>query len=656
MDVVIEALTTLLSGSHLFYLCMGVLIGLIVGILPGLGGTAGLALVLPFIFGMPPSHALAMMIGLQSVTTTSDTFPSVLMGIPGTSGSQATVVDGFPMSKKGEAARALGAAFTASLFGGVFGAIVLSFAIFAAIPIILAMGFGEQMMLLILALTMVGMLTGTHAIKGLAACGIGLMLGALGSAPITGVERLTFGTEYLIDRVPLVIVGLGMFAVPEIVDLMRRQITISQSGVLGTGWLQGMRDAFKHWFIVLRCAVIGCLCGALPGLGNTVIDWIAYGHVVQTSRNRENFGKGDVRGVLAPEAANNAKEGGALIPTLLFGIPGSGSMALLLGGFILIGIEPGLGMVTEQLDLVYMIIWSVALANIIGAGTCLLLAAPIAKLTTIRYALIAPFMFGIIFFASFQATRDWGDLLALFVVGALGIYMKRFGWPRPALLIGFVLSGKVEASIYHTFKVYKLTFLEWPIVLVLGVLILLSIYAATRYKAGMSEKSQGGINAATGRGPQFIFFGVVCLFTLLVLGDGLRWQLLTGIYPITAGLLTLVFLVPLGIQMLRTKKSGAVFHDTERGEFGDNMVRRSNEHYLLWLGGMLAVSAITGFVIGIASFIYTFMRVKARVPHWACALGAAIFVLLLGTLSHLLSLEYPQGLLQDYVTLPWPLQ
>ncbi len=610
---------------------------------------------LPFIFGMEPSYALAVMIGLQSVTTTSDTFPSVLMGIPGTSGSQATVVDGFPLSKKGEAARALGAAFSASLFGGVFGAAVLSVAIFGAIPIILAMGFGEQMMLIILALTMVGMLTGTHAVKGLAACGIGLMLGALGSAPVTGIERLSFGTEYLIDRVPLVIVGLGMFAVPEIVDLLRRQLTISESGALGTGWLRGLRDTFTHWFIVLRCAAIGCLCGALPGLGNTVIDWIAYGHVVQTSRNRESFGTGDIRGVLAPEAANNAKEGGALIPTILFGIPGSGSMALLLGGFILIGIEPGLGMITEELDLVYLIIWSVALANIIGAGTCLFLAAPIAKLTTIRYALIAPFMFGIIFFAAFQATRDWGDLIALFTVGALGVYMKRFGWPRPALLIGFVLSGKVEASIYHTFQVYKLTFLERPIVLVLAVLIVFSIFAAARYKSG-GEPAEKGVHAATGLAPQTVFYFVVLVFTLVVLGDGLRWQILTGLYPITSSLLTLAFLVPLGIQMARTKHANNVFFDTERAAFGAAVDRRSNEHYLLWLAGMLAVSAVAGFVIGISAFIYAFMRVKARVPHWACALGAAVFVLLLGVLSHLLALEYPQGLLQDYVELPWPLQ
>jgi len=328
------ALLTLLSPMHMAYLSLGVFLGLVVGILPGLGGSAGLALILPFVFGMDASYALAMMIGLQSVTATSDTFPSVLMGIPGTASSQATVVDGFPLSKKGEAARALAAAFSASLFGGLFGAFILTFAIYFAEPIILAMGFGEQLMLIVLALTMVGMLTGTHALKGLAACSLGLMIGAFGAAPVTGGERLTFGTDYLIDPLKVVIVGLAVFAMPEIIDLLRRQSTISESGKLGSGWLQGVRDTFKHWWIVLRCTAIGSAIGALPGLGGSFTDWIAYGHVVQTSRDREKFGTGDIRGAIAPESANNAKEGGALIPTILFGIPGSqsGLIPIIIGG------------------------------------------------------------------------------------------------------------------------------------------------------------------------------------------------------------------------------------------------------------------------------------------------------------------------------------
>lgn len=655
-DAMLSALVTLLSLEHVTYLAFGVFLGLIVGILPGLGGTAGLALLLPFVFGMEPTNALAMMIGLQSVTATSDTFPSVLMGIPGTASSQATVCDGFPLSKKGEAARALAAAFSASLLGGLFGAFVLTFAIYYAEPIINAMGFGEQMMLIVLALTMVGMLTGSHPMKGLAACAIGLMIGAFGSAPVSGVERLTFGTEYLIDQIALVIVGLAMFALPEIIDLLRRQLTISKTGVLGSGWIRGLKDTFKHWWIVLRCASIGCVVGALPGLGGSVIDWIAYGHVIQTSKNRETFGTGDIRGVIAPEAANNAKEGGALIPTILFGIPGSGSMALLLGGFILIGIEPGVEMITHEANVVYLMIWSVALANIFGAGTCLLLASQIAKLTTIRYTLIAPFMFGLIFFAAFQATREWGDLIMLMLLGTLGVYMKRFGWPRPALLIGYVLSTRVETSIYHTITTYGITFLSHPIVIILVLLTVISIIAAVKYKPAQSEITDDGIHAHKNLIPQCLFFGVIFVLALIVIWDGIRWDVLTGVYPMFAGGIALLFLIPMGIEMYRSKGASLVFYDSEREKINRAIEYRSNEYYLMWLMGMLGVSALVGFVAGIATFIYVFIRLKAGLSHIGCAISAGIFVLLLGTLSHFMTLQYPEGILQSYVTLPWPLQ
>lgn len=655
-ESIVSALYTLLSPEHALFLCAGVFLGLVVGILPGLGGTAGLALLLPFVFGMSPTNALAMMIGLQSVTATSDTFPSVLMGIPGTASSQATVVDGFPLSKRGEAARALAAAFSASLIGGLFGALVLTFAISYAEPIINAMGFSEQMMLIVLALTMVGMLTGSHPLKGLAACAIGLMIGAFGSAPVSGVERLTFGTEYLIDPIKLVIVGLAMFAMPEIIDLLRRQFTISRTGTLGAGWLQGLKDTLANWWIVLRCSTIGCVVGALPGLGGSVIDWIAYSHVIQTSKNRQHYGHGDIRGVIAPEAANNAKEGGALIPTLLFGIPGSGSMALLLGGFILIGIEPGIELISNEGDLVYLMIWSVAVANIVGAGTCLILAPQIARLTTIRYTLIAPFMFGLIFFAAFQATRDWGDLLALMLLGMLGVYMKRFGWPRPALLIGYVLSSRVETSIYHATTTYGLSFLNRPIVIVLLILTIISIVAAIRFKPQGTQVAPDGVHAARDLTPQWVFYTAILGLALLVSYDGYQRDVLTGVYPMVAGGLCLLFLVPMGIEMLRTKKAAAVFFDSERQEISAAVERHSNEYWLLWLLGMLGVSALIGFVGGVGVFIYAFTRFKAGLSHLASAVSAGSFILLLGLLSHFMTLVYPEGLLQSYVTLPWPLQ
>ncbi|NKB79886.1 tripartite tricarboxylate transporter permease [Ochrobactrum daejeonense] len=340
-----------MTPAHILYLALGVVMGLTLGLLPGLGGIAGMAIIMPFLFGMEPSLALAMMIGLTSTTSTSDTFMSVLIGVPGGSSAQATVLDGFPLAKQGYAARALSAAFLSSMIGGIFGAFILSIAFVVAKPILLAVGFGEQLMLVIFALTLVGLLTGPSMAKGLASCCMGLLIGAIGASQATAEYRFTFDTVYLMEGVPLVVVALGIFAFPEIIDVLRRHHTISQTGRLGGGWLQGIRDVVKHWWIVLRCSCIGAIVGFLPGLGGSVIDWIAYGHVVQTSRDKSRFGKG-IFGVIGPESAANAKEGGALIPTLFFGVPGSGTMALLLGGLIVIGVTPGRPMVTKHMDLV----------------------------------------------------------------------------------------------------------------------------------------------------------------------------------------------------------------------------------------------------------------------------------------------------------------
>jgi putative tricarboxylic transport membrane protein len=657
LDAALSAFSQLFQVSALISLISGVLVGLVVGILPGLGGTAGLALLLPFVFGMDTASALAMMIGMAAVTTTSDTFPSVLMGIPGTSGSQATVMDGFPMAKAGEGTRALSAAFISSLFGGLFGALVLSFAVVAARPIILSIGFGEQLMLVVLALSMVGILTGLNVWKGLASCALGLALGALGAAPMSGVERASFGTEYLLDPLPLTIVGLAMFATPEIVDLLRRGERISETKTLGPGWLQGARDWAANWWLSLRCAVIGCLVGALPGLGGSVVDWIAYGHAIQTTKNRENYGKGDVRGVIAPESANNAKEGGALIPTLLLGIPGSGTMAILLGGLLIIGIQPGVTMVTRNLDQVYLIIWSLALANVVGALICFGLAPQIARLTTVRYMLLAPFMLGIISFAAFQATRNWGDLLALFILSVLGVYMKRFGWSRPALLIGFVLSVRVESSVYQTVALYGTTFLQRPIVLVLLVLTLASITAAVYLKAAPTQEI-GEETAYSSRGalPQWAMMAAVAVFAAYVMWDVIGENQLTALYPIIAGGTILLCLVPLAIAMVSSRQAGIMFYDEER----DLAARpsRSAEFWLIVILGHLAICALVGFVLGTAFFIIGFLIVFGRAKPWQAMAGAAGFVIVLGVLSHQLTLRYPEGLLQTWanITLPWPLQ
>ena len=559
----LQALLTLLSVKHLLYLVGGTLLGLVVGFLPGLGGIAALSLLLPFVYGGDPTLVLPMIIGLLAVTNTSDTFPAVLVGIPGTSSAQATILDGHALARRGEAARALGAAFSASLLGGLFGALVLTLAIQFARPLILGVGFGEQLMLVVLALTMVGMLTGASALKGLVMCGVGLLFGSMGAAPATAEERLTFGTIYLSDGIPLVIVGLAMFAIPEMVDVLRKRTTISSLPELGSGTLRGFRETLSHKWLVVRCSSLGVIIGALPGIGR-------FGHqlgCLRTCRaDRERplaFGKGDIRGVIGPESSNNADNGGALIPTLMFGIPGSASMALFLGALILIGVEPGIGMMERHLDLTYMIIWSLALANVIGAGVCLFLAKPIARLTIVPFALVAPFMFVIVFFAAFQATRAWEDLIALFVLGIVGMYMKRFGWSRPALLIGFVLSMQLDASVYQSIQVYGMTFLERGGVQFMLALIAVSVFLAARMKPHREPLSNEGPYAPVNKTPQAIFLGLLAAACVYTIYDAWHLAFLGKVFPISVALVTLALLAA-AVVFFSFNRPNYVFFDSER--------------------------------------------------------------------------------------------
>ncbi len=648
-----QALLTLFSVQHLLFLVGGVLLGLVVGFLPGLGGIAALSLLLPFVYGGNPTLVLPMMIGLLAVTNTSDTFPAVLVGIPGTSSAQATILDGHALARQGEAARALGAAFSASLLGGLFGALVLTLAIQFARPLILGVGFGEQLMLVLLALTMVGMLTGVSPIKGLAMCGLGLLFGSVGAAPATAEERLTFGLGYLEDGIPLVIMGLAMFAIPEIIEVLRKRNTISSVPELGSGTLRGFAETLKHKWLVVRTSSLGVFIGALPGLGGSVTNWVAYAHAMQTAKDRSLFGKGDIRGVIGPEASNNADNGGALIPTLMFGIPGSASMALFLGALVLIGVEPGIGMMERHLDLTYIIIWSLAIANVIGAGICLVLAKPIARLTLVPFVLVAPFMIVIIYFAAFQATRAWEDLIALFVLGIFGMYMKRFGWSRPALLIGFVLAKQLDASVYQSIQVYGMSFLQRGGVQIIIALIVISIFVAARVKPHRDPLSADGPHAPVNKMPQAIFLGLLIAACLYTVYDVWRLNFLAKVFPLSAALITLLMLGVASFTFLRHRPA-YLFFDAEREHaVGDKPVA-TEIHFQSWILGFIAAIGAVGFILGTFVYITAFMRVKAGVRwHWALA-GALGAALVLAGFGHVLALSYPRGLLQIATELPWP--
>jgi TctA family transporter len=664
LDTLLTALTDLMSVQHLSFMMLGILVGLVIGVLPALGGIAGMSLLIPFIYGMDKVSALAMLIGLVATVPTGDTYTSVLIGVPGAAGSQATILDGFPLARRGQAARALSAAFTGSALGGIFGALVLTFFVVVAKPVILAFGAGELFMLGVLGLSVVGVLAGKSVARGIASAGLGLIAGAVGAAPATGEFRLDLGIEYLSDGIPLVIIGLGMFALPELSDLMRRNQPIASDTSLGSGWLQGVKDTFIHWFLVLRCSVIGTVVGAIPGLGGGVVDWIAYGHAVQSAKDKSEFGKGDIRGVLAAETSNNSLQGGALLPTILFGIPGSGSTAIFLGGMVLLGIQPGPSMVTTDLHLTYTIAWTLTLASIIGAALCFLLAYPISRLTYVPFNLLAPAVIVVVCFAAFQVRQSLTDLMLLFALGMFGLFMRRFGWPRSAFLVGFVLSPQIENYLYQAVQFYDWNFVTRPGVLIIAALSVVSLWTATRGRisetgemTGQGERKATAVTSVGDRTPQIAF----ALLVLAIFGYAFitcsRLNFLGAVFPTATATVMLLFTAYLlwALVLGGPRHSASFDQEIEGDHVGDPSVS-SVWPPVLWFALLFGLAGLFGFIIAIAVFIPAFLLSRTSIGVLRTTIYGALAVGLMVFAGYMLVLDFPPGLLQSLVEMPWPLR
>src|SRR6201986_2651336 len=474
-----KAFVTLIEPHRLMFLMLGCVMGLVLGIVPGIGGLAGTAMLLPFTFGMDPYSAFAMLLGLGATTATGDPIPAILFGVPGGAASAATVLDGYPMAKKGQAGRALSAAYMSSMMGGIFGAMLLAISIPVLRPILLFLGSPELLAFSVLGISMVAVLSGSAPLRGVAAGCLGIMIAMIGSDPQTGTLRWTMDSLYLWDGLPLTPCLLGLFALPELCDLLIPRTTISKEidkDNIYKGQWQGVKDCFENWWLIVRCSWIGGGIGSIPGISASVVAWLAYGHALKTEKGaNQTFGKGDVRGVIASESSNNAKEGGALVPTVAFGVPGSATMAILLGAFLIHGLVPGPDMLTKNLSITYSMVWSVALANILGAGMCYAFSPQFAKLSVVRFSLILPAVLGIIYIGGFEATRQWGDLYSLLIFGLLGWTMKQFKWPRPPLILGVVLGDTIERYLFISVERYGISWFARPVVAILFIIAIIGL-------------------------------------------------------------------------------------------------------------------------------------------------------------------------------------
>ena len=505
IDALGQALLEVLRWDAMSFMLIGIAVGFWVGLLPGLGGGTTLALMLPFVYRMQPVQAFAFLLGMHSVVATTGDITSILFGIPGEGTTVATILDGHAMAKKGQAGRALGASLMSSLIGALVGAAALAAAIPIVRPLVLAFGSPELFMLAILGIAFIATLSARGPrgmLRGFLAGSLGLLLAAVGPDPQSGHHRYTFGSLYLWEGLDLVPVLVGFFAIPEIIDLAVRGTAIAgkaPTARLG-GVFEGIKDTFRHFWLTIRCSVIGTYIGIIPGLGGGVAQWIAYAHSTQsakTPQERAGFGQGDVRGVLGPGAANNSKEGGALIPTVAFGVPGSSAMAILLGGFLLVGLTPGPEMLTRHLDVTLSMVWTIVLANIITVAASLIFLNHLARLTAVRGAILIPFLVILTFLGSYTNNNNIGDIVVMLAFGALGYLMVRFRWPRAPLVLGLVLGNIAERYLWISVARYGAAWLGRPIVLLLMAVTLSVVGSALvqARRASIAAKTPEAIGA-----------------------------------------------------------------------------------------------------------------------------------------------------------------
>jgi TctA family transporter len=477
----LASLIALLTSPELIgVMLLAVPFGVLVGAIPGIGGKFGIAISIPFVFGMEPVAGAVFLVAMHAVVHTGGSLPGILLGIPGGGPDAAIVVDGYPMAQRGEAGRAIGASLTSSAVGGVVGGLLLAVLVPIVWPIVLAFGPAETFLLALLGITFIAAVSGGDLLKALIVGSAGLMLSFVGAEPQDGVARFTFGQLFLWDGIDLMAAVPAVFAIPEMIELGAATVKgpARSATTSGLGFRQmrhGLADVVRHRWLTFRASCLGALIGLVPGLGGEVASWVCYGHAAQTSRQPERFGQGAVEGVIAPDAANNSKEGGALLPTLFFGVPGSSGMALLLAAFVTLGLEPGPQLALGHADLIWTLIWALVLANVAGS---IMLAACGRWLGLVAFTAgsrLVPFVLVLVIAGCLLASVHVQSLIVMIVLGALGTAMKRHGWPRPPFAIGLVLGSITERSFHQAWAIWGGAFLLKPGAIILFLLIAASV-------------------------------------------------------------------------------------------------------------------------------------------------------------------------------------
>ena len=467
MENFIYMLAPLLSIELFLVLFFGTLAGLILGVLPGLGPTTGGALILPFTIPMDPLSAIILLTTIYCAGTYGGAITAILINTPGTPAAAATCLDGYPLAQKGEAGRALGLATIASVFGGIFSVVIL--VLFAPMLAKIAYQFGqpEYFALAIFGLTMLSSIGEGTPIKNLIAAAFGILISTVGSDFMTSVDRFTFGVNILTEGIGFIPVVVGLFAISEMLVQSTLLHQVFNRITLDALKLPTLDDVKSTWKTILRSSGIGAFIGILPAEGGTVASLIGYSEAKRWSKNPQEFGKGSIEGITGAEAANNAATGGAMVPTLALGIPGSATTAVILTGLIIHGVRPGPSLFREQPDFLYGIFGAMLFSNIIFFILGFFGAKIFARVTLIPNKLLWPMVFVVCVCGTYSLNQSLMDIWIMLACGVIGFFMRRFGFSLVPVIIGLILGELVEGTLRQSLVIFDgnwLMFLTRPIV------------------------------------------------------------------------------------------------------------------------------------------------------------------------------------------------
>jgi putative tricarboxylic transport membrane protein len=487
VEAFLSALGQLATPTYWLALSFAIAIGTVVGFIPGVGATLVTAIMLPSVLLLveEPAVGIVLLAMVGSLNNTLDAIPAVLVGLP-SSETQVTYLEGHQLARQGKGAFTLGAVYGVSALGGIIGAIALAASIPIIKPFILQFSYAEIAVLALFGIAMVALLSKGSMAKGLASGALGLLLGTVGVDPFSGADRFTFDQLQLWTGVPIITGILGFFALPELIDLtMTREAVATEGAVVSRKEVfRGVRHGLSRWRMVIRQSLFGTFMGAIPGIGGAVIDWLAYAFGISLTKDKEkhNFGKGSLEGVMFAESAANSKAGGQALPTLTLGIPGSTSWAIIAVAMLSYGLAPGPSMVTQHQDITMLMVITLALGNLIVAVLGMFATNWLARITRIPYPTVGFMIMGTVFLASYMDLSQWFVFIILGIMAFVGLVMKQFGWPRPPLILGFILGPIVEQNLLSALSIYggPLGVLSRPIAIGLLIFLIISVVTLLR--------------------------------------------------------------------------------------------------------------------------------------------------------------------------------